>query len=96
MRITRKTNVLVRTERRFVVRRQSSDETISCGECAELMLPVQACADFFGVSSRAIYRLIESGKIHFLETEANEIYICPASVKEILEITQSSANSLQS
>jgi hypothetical protein len=85
MKITRKTNVLVKTERRFVVRQHPSDETIQCGQCAELLIPAQMSADFFGISSRTIYRLIESGKIHFVETEANEIYICSASLKEILE-----------
>ena len=96
MRVTRKTKVLVKTERRFVIRQQSPDKTISCEECTEAMISAQACADFFGISSRAIYRLIESKKIHFIETEANEIYICPASVKENLETTQSSAARLQS
>lgn len=85
MRITRKTNVFVKTERRFLVQRQPADEQISCGQCDRQMLPAQMSADFFGVSSRTIYRFIETGKIHFVETETNETYVCPTSVERALE-----------
>jgi len=85
MRITRRTNVFIKTGRKFVVRQQSADELISCGQCAEPMIPAHVTADLFGFSSRMIYRLIESEKIHFVETEANEIYVCPNCVKRVLE-----------
>jgi len=85
MKITRKTNVFIKTERKFFVARQTVNEPICCGQCAEPMTPAQISADFFGISSRTIYRLVESEKIHFVETEANEIYVCPVSVKRALE-----------
>lgn len=88
MKITRKTDVYVKTERRLIVRGAPAEELISCGECAEQMFPAQISADFLGVSSREIYRFIESGKIHFLETETNEIYVCPVSVRRVLEVTE--------
>jgi hypothetical protein len=88
MKITRRTNVFVKTEREFVVRGLLPEELSSCGECAAPMIPGQAAADFFGVSSRRIYRFIESERIHFLETETNEIYVCPASVKRVLELNE--------
>jgi len=84
MRIAHRTNILVKTERKFIVRGSSSDETIVCEQCAERMVSAQASADFFGFSSRIVYRLIESGKIHFAETETNEVYVCPISLKKIL------------
>lgn len=43
-------------------------------------MPAQAFADFFGASLRAIFRFIEADEIHFVETERNEIYVCPTSV----------------
>lgn len=86
MRITRKTNVLVKTVRKFTVHGQSAEELICCEECVQEMLPAQASADFFNVSSREIYRLIESAKIHFVETDTNEIYVCPNSVGQVLEL----------
>jgi hypothetical protein len=86
MRITRKTNVLVKTVRKYIVQQQSSEELIGCGHCDEQMMSAQATADFFQISSREIYRFIESEKIHFVETNANEIYVCPVSVRHILEL----------
>ena len=84
MKITRRTNVFVKTEHKFVVRRLFSEEFIFCEQCGEQMALAQASADFFGFSSRQIYRLIESEKIHFAETAANEIYVCLTSVKQFL------------
>ena len=63
------------------------------------MISAQLSADSCAVSSREIYRLIESGKIHFAETETNEIYVCPLSVNQILQqmaehlLSESSAES---
>ncbi len=50
------------------------------------MISAQAAAQLFVVSSRTIYRLIEQANIHFTETEVNEIYVCPTSIQEALEI----------
>lgn len=85
MRITRKTNIFVETVRKVVVQRQPKAELIFCEQCAERMISAQMSADYFGFSSRIIYRLIESEKIYFIETEANEIYVCPICVKQVLE-----------
>ena len=88
MRITRTTNIFVKTERKLVVGQPPTEPIIGCGQCAEPMIRAQTFADFFGISSRTIYRLIESEKIQFIETEANEIYVCPICVKRILESIQ--------
>jgi hypothetical protein len=85
MKITRRMNVFVKTERRTVVCRPPAEQIVSCEKCAEQMISAQISADFFGVSSRAIYRLIEQNDIHFLETETNEIYVCPTSVRRSLQ-----------
>jgi len=89
MRITRKTNITVEIERKFIVRGDSTLEILHCGQCGEKMISVFMSVDLFGFSSRIIYRLIESGTIHFLETEIKEIYICPLSVKKVLKNIQS-------
>ncbi len=86
MEIIKRTNIVVKTARRFIVRRAGTDEPVQCGQCAGQMIRAQAAADFFGVSSRTVYRLIEQSIIHFTETEVNEIYICPNSIKEALQI----------
>lgn len=84
MKITRKTNVSVKTVRRLIVQQPASEMSICCEQCAEKMITAQSSAVAFSISSREIYRLIEKNKIHFVETETNEIYVCPASVNRIL------------
>ena len=86
MKFIRKTSILVKTSRRFVIRGLLTDEPPECGECAEQMLAPQSAADYFGVSRRVIYRLIERKEIHFAETDVNEIYVCPASVEAALKL----------
>jgi len=85
MKITRKTNISFFTERKIIASSPpAANEVIYCRDCAAEMIPAQISADFFGFSSRVIYRLIEADKIHFLETEGNEIYICLVSTAEVL------------
>lgn len=86
MEIIKKTSILVKTRRRFVISGLPPNEIIHCEQCAEQMIPAQASADFFGVSSRVIYRLIEQENIHYLETK--EIYVCPASIADALKAAQ--------
>lgn len=85
MEIIKKTSILVKTRRRFVVSGLLHNEIIQCGQCAGQMLPAQSAADFFSVSSRIIYRLIEQESIHYIETDVNEIFVCPISVENVLE-----------
>lgn len=78
-------NISVITEKKVIISTPSdADNSVFCGQCASEMIPAQMSADFFGFSSRVIYRLIEADKIHFIETERNEIYICPTSVTKVL------------
>lgn len=85
MKITRRTNISVTTERRLVVRQPET--VIGCPSCVAPMIPAHIFAEFFGISSRTIYRLIESDAIHYTETETNEIYVCQISVERALEKT---------
>lgn len=88
MKITRKVNISVITEKKILVPPPTVDnETIYCPQCAAEMIPAQISVEFFDFSSRVIYRLIEADKIHFLETGRNKIYICPVSVAEVLQKT---------
>ena len=88
MEIIKKTNILVLTKKKIVVRQTPPAEPLLCRQCGVLLLTVQKAADLFEVGTRLIYRLIESESIHFIENETNEIYVCPASIKEILRKTR--------
>lgn len=88
MEIIKKTNILVRTRKESAVRQMPTTEQILCGQCGVMILTVQKVADSFQISTRLIYRLIETESVHFIENDGNEIYVCPFSVKEILKKTR--------
>ena len=50
-----------------------------CGEASVMISPLLA-AKLCKISAREIYRLIESGKIHFVEMADNQIFVCPPSI----------------
>lgn len=77
MEIKRKTNILIKTERKLVVRQSQTDVEIRCEKCVGQMITAQTAAVQRGISTREIYRLVEEDKITFVETEAKIVYICP-------------------
>jgi hypothetical protein len=76
MEIIRKTNVLIKTERKFVIHRPEAREQVWCGRCEEQMVTAQEAALMNGTGARAIFRLIEDGNIHFVEM-GSETFVCP-------------------
>jgi len=56
---------------------------LQCGVLVEMASP-QTIADFSPVSEREIFRLVEAGKIHFIE--AGRILICLDSIHDFLKI----------
>ena len=55
-----------------------------CGQQREMIHPEEAAARA-GVSPRAIYRLVEAHKLHFIETPEGLVLICPNSVTQALD-----------
>ena len=56
-----------------------------CAECPgqpEMLTPEEA-ARLAGLSSRAIYRLVESGQIHCTETEVGSLFVCLAPLSSL-------------
>jgi len=49
------------------------------------MLPPEAVATAFGVSLRRIYRQVEGGLLHYQETGAGGLLICPNSLRNLVE-----------
>lgn len=84
--IRRKTNIIVRTLKKSVVRQAFAAETeIYCDLCGKTMITAQAAALLHNISTRLIYRLVEEGKIHFLETDAKIIFVCPDFSQMLLQ-----------
>ena len=84
LKIRRRTQITILTERSSVVTRQNSrPETVrECPDCGRMvkMLPVGEAAKFARVNSLTIYRLVEAGQLHFAETQEGCLLVCSASL----------------
>ena len=85
MEIKRKFEMLVATNRRYIIRQSPSGRQIVCAKCGEPMLMTEQAAGFFGVKQRRIFQIIETEAAHFTEIEAGAVMICMTSLAEILD-----------
>jgi len=78
----RRTKITVQTERLLIIPRRNRAEGFWCDGCKELvtMISSEEAAAIAGVSSRTIYRWVEAGRIHFIETAAGGLRICSNSI----------------
>lgn len=78
-----KTTITVETWERTTIRRGAPQTIIarceSCGVETKMISPDET-ARFFGVALRRIYRRIENGDFHFVETETGALLICGGSL----------------
>ena len=76
----RRTVITIESHRLTVVRSRRPIE-MWCKECDKdlPMLTPEAAAAFAGVSPRAIYRCVESGELHFIDTSDGTLLICSGS-----------------
>ncbi|HEY0006107.1 MAG TPA: hypothetical protein VGB17_15110 [Pyrinomonadaceae bacterium] len=82
MKKTRRTKITVETERLLVVSRGRGQVDGWCEICrAEVRLVgVEEAALVAGLGQRAIFRRIESGRLHFTETSRGALLICLESL----------------
>jgi hypothetical protein len=74
----RKVEGNVETPQVFIINRSGVAEQKNCSECTEssgMITPHEAAA-IRRVSTRVIYRWLEDGVIHFIETNKGELFIC--------------------
>lgn len=76
MRKRRRAEITIETHQRFVLRGSGSSAQALCPECAAKMITPEHAATIANVSARAIYRWVESGRIHFLETPVGRLLVC--------------------
>jgi hypothetical protein len=75
----RRLELVVETERRVTLRRFGPLPVARCAQCSGPMVYAEQAAAATGLSSRAIHRLVETGEVHFAETAAGQLLICPGS-----------------
>lgn len=78
MKRTRRTRTTVEMREVVVIRGSRLRKRVPCTQCSQAtpMVTVQAAVNISGISVREIYRLIESGEIHFVETANGLTLIC--------------------
>jgi hypothetical protein len=88
VKLIRRREVTIQTSETFVLRSSQITCGITCTECASgvAMLTPDAAASLFGVPSRWIYRWIETGQLHFQETPAGSVLVCPNSLQKAVQL----------
>lgn len=85
MKIKRKFEMLIETNRRYVIRQSPLGKQIICTDCGEPMLRVEQAAVFFGIRQRRIFQIIETEAVHFTEIELSTAMICLPSLAAVLD-----------
>ena len=80
---TRRTTITVRTERLLVAGNDRSLYSL-CAACGGevRMITIDQAASVARASSRDIYREIEAGKLHFIETAELSVLVCFNSLND--------------
>jgi hypothetical protein len=75
---TRRLEITVETDEVLVVRRRTNGPRIRCAQCEHRagLVTVDQAAAAAGVSSRAIFRSVETGVLHFSETPDGRLLVC--------------------
>jgi len=78
---TSRLEVLFEQHEIWRVKHASDLETMPCPFCTKEtpMITAEKLASALGESTRAIYKLIDEGKVHFFETANMHVFVCLAS-----------------
>ena len=87
MNIKRTTLITFETSETLIFRRAAETLRAWCDGCeAEVeMIKPELGAQINGTSARMLYRLIESGQVHFIETRQGSTWVCMNSLAQIKE-----------
>ena len=77
-----KTEITIETHRTLVVRRRPNFVTARCAACAVdvAFASPEDAARLTGVGAREIYRAVEEGQLHFIETGNRQLRVCMTSL----------------
>lgn len=86
MKTSSKTEIVVETHRILTIKEGRRYRLARCEQCGKpaRMASADEAAIVAGVSSRAIYQLIEARELHFLETPEGTVFICLNSLGHLL------------
>jgi len=80
----RRTEITIERRRIVLLSKRRPVAPAWCDGCAAQvkMVSPEEAALFAGVSSRTIYRRVETGQLHFMETQQGLLLICANSLSE--------------
>jgi hypothetical protein len=84
LRKSKTTVIAIETERTLVIRQRGSSTIVWCRACCENVQMVTPAAAAIRVAAitRTIYRRVESGTLHFIETGDGSLLVCGNSLLE--------------
>lgn len=77
----RRLEIVVETRQRLTLKKSQHAPTVLCERCAGPLILADEAVVLTGLSSRAIHRMVEDGEVHFAETPAGALLICPNSFR---------------
>jgi hypothetical protein len=82
----RRTEIAFELEQTMVVKRRSGSVSgwCSCCELEVVLLTPDEAASITSASTRALYRLVDAGMVHFTETQAGLIRLCFPSLLQAM------------
>lgn len=77
-------DIMIEIDRTVVVNARRQAVVARCAACAAevRMVTVDEAAAIARVTARTIYRGVEAGRIHFIETPSGALYICLKSLSQ--------------
>jgi hypothetical protein len=81
MEIKRTIEFFVETERRLIIPAADFSVREICPDCGDTMLTAEIVAARLNLNRRRVYLLVETGAVHFRETDAGLLLACGASVQ---------------
>jgi excisionase family DNA binding protein len=78
----KRTETIIETHQVQIVRRRKRAARAWCEACAAAvrMVTSEEAATLAGVTQRTIYRRVEAGELHFVETPEGALLICSNSI----------------
>jgi len=82
---SRHTEIAIEVEQTITVRRRRQAGTDWCSGCGArvIMVTLDEATSVVRISSRAIVRMVETGQIHFVETDEGLLRLCFPSLLEV-------------
>ena len=82
MRRIRRTEVTVETDEIVVIRSSQTTIVPLCSQCCDAvpMITAEQAREMLSATTRAIYRWVEEGLIHHMETPEGVVFVCPRSL----------------